>query len=419
MLRQTAYVHCSQAKLVNSQSDKVIHPGLYLHVPFCATTCDFCAFYQEAPRRADLLRYLEGIERELDHWCAEWDAHTAAADFLPALDAQAGLTVFFGGGTPGLLAAPDLARLCQAVRERAPGPIAEWTVEMAPSTVKADKIAAMREAGVNRISMGVQSFDETLLEKLGRRHNPKQVLRAYQELRDGGCDNVNLDLIFAVPGQSLEQWRDDLQRAIDLQPEHISTYCLTFEEDTKLWVKLSKGEFKRDIEQEAELYQFTWEMLAAAGYPQYEVSNFTKPGYACAHNLSTWRMGQWRGVGPSAASQWGPRRWSNPSDLNQWLAGLENYQLGQLADSALDVVPLSTDIVASDALIFGLRLNDGVNLAALRARFPAADWATYNALWAELFAEGVVEQTGDRLRLTDAGRLLADSVGGRVLEASV
>ncbi|WP_309382671.1 radical SAM family heme chaperone HemW [Cerasicoccus frondis] len=400
----------------------MILPGLYLHVPFCATTCDFCAFYQEAPRRADLLRYLDGIERELDQWRAEWDARAdsqANGHFLPALDADAGLTVFFGGGTPGLLAAPDLARLCQAVRDRAPGPIAEWTVEMAPSTVKADKIAAMREAGVNRISMGVQSFDEALLEKLGRRHSPKQVLQAYETLRQGGCDNVNLDLIFAVPGQSLDQWRDDLNRAIDLNPEHISTYCLTFEEDTKLWVKLSKGEFKRDIVQEAELYQFTWEALGAAGYPQYEVSNFAKPGRECAHNLSTWRMGQWRGVGPSAASQWDGNRWSNPSDLNAWLGGLENHSPEALPSTAVDVVSLNPELVAADALIFGLRLNEGVNLAALRQRFPSADWGNYEALWRELLSEGVVEQIGGQLRLTDAGRLLADAVGGRILEAEV
>lgn len=409
-------MQCSQAKPVNNNARAAIRPGLYLHVPFCATTCDFCAFYQEAPRRADLLRYLDGIERELDQWRAEWDAHS---EFLPALDAQAGLTVFFGGGTPGLLAAPDLARLCQAVRERAPGPIAEWTIEMAPSTVKADKVAAMREAGVNRISMGVQSFDESLLEKLGRRHSPKQVQQAYETLRAGGCDNVNLDLIFAVPGQTRAQWAEDMRRAIELQPEHLSTYCLTFEEDTKLWIKLSKGEFKRDVAQEAELYQFTWETLGAAGYPQYEVSNFARPGYACAHNVSTWHMGQWRGVGPSAASQWRNWRWSNPSDLNQWLAGLDQYRPDTLPETAVDVVPLSPELLAADALIFGLRLNEGVDLAALRARFPSADWASYDALWAELLAEGQVERQGDVLRLTDEGRMLADAVGGRILEAEV
>lgn len=383
-------------------------------MPFCASTCDFCAFYQEAPRREDLLRYLDGIERELDQWRAEWDAGHPS---LPHKTKE--LTVFFGGGTPGLLATPDMARLCQTVRERAPGPITEWTVEMAPSTVKPDKIAAMLEVGVDRISLGVQSFDEQLLENLGRRHSPAQVERAYNMLREAGCDNVNLDLIFAVPGQTQPQWEADLDRAIALAPEHLSTYCLTFEEDTKLWVKLSRGELKRDIMNEAELYQFTWEKLEAAGYPQYEVSNFARPGYACQHNLSTWRMGAWRGVGPSAASQWRGMRWANPANLNAWLDGLAQASLDQLSPGAMDIVPVTEELLASDALIFGLRLNEGVDLPALRSRFPEAPWEAFETLWADLIAEGMLERDGGIIRLTDEGRMLADAVGGRIMEVEV
>lgn len=382
-------------------------------MPFCASTCDFCAFYQEAPKREDLLRYLTGIERELGQWRAECDASPA----LP--DAKHGLTIFFGGGTPGLLATADMARLCEAVRAHAPAPIVEWTVEMAPSTVKTDKIAAMLDAGVTRISMGVQSFDEQLLDKLGRRHSPAQVKRAYETLRNAGCDNINLDLIFAVPGQTRQQWTADLERAIELAPEHLSTYCLTFEEDTKLWVKLSRGEFKRDIEQEAELYQYTWEMLESAVYPQYEISNFAKPGFACQHNLSTWRMGAWRGVGPSAASQWRNQRWANPSDLQAWLAGLEHWSLDALPSTAVDIVPVTPDLLAADALIFGLRLNDGVDLTTLQRRFPQADFGVYEPLWDDLVGEGALIRQGGRLQLTGEGRLLADAVGGRILEVEV
>jgi len=409
-------VHGSQAKPVIVDAQEIIRPGLYAHVPFCASTCYFCAFYQETPRRADLIRYLDGMERELDQWRAEWDAAPTHGDFMPGLDA--GLTVFLGGGTPGLLAAPEISRLLQAIRERAPTEITEWSVEMAPSTVKADKIAAMLEQGVNRISMGVQSFDADLLEKLGRRHNSNQVERAYECLREACCDNVNLDLIFAVPGQTREQWAADLRRAIELNPEHISTYCLTFEEDTKLWVKLSRGEFKRDIEQEAELYQFTWETLEDAGYAQYEVSNFARPGRECAHNISTWRMGAWRGVGPSAASQWRGNRWSNAADLNAWLDGLEQWRLhaNPIAD---ELTPLTPELLAADALIFGLRLNVGVDLAELQQRFPGEHWGSFKALWSTLADEGFLTQHGSKIQLTPSGRMLADAVGGRILEASV
>lgn len=405
-----------QAKPVIAEDRAPACAGLYVHVPFCATSCDFCAFYQEKPRRADLLRYLDGIERELDHWCAEWHAAPAPHDPLGQGEAAPeGLTVFFGGGTPGLLAAPELARLCQAVRSRAPGPIVEWTVELAPSTVKPDKVAAMLEAGVTRVSLGAQSFDERLLEAMGRRHAPSLIRQAYATLREGGCANVNLDLIFAVPGQSQAQWDADLDAALALAPEHLSTYCLTFEEDTKLWAKLARGEFRRDEAAEAALYRHTWERLAAAGYPQYEVSNFARPGRACAHNLATWRMGAWRGVGPSAASQWQGARWSNPADLEAWLASVDAPPT-QPPWGAENVVPLTPALLAADALIFGLRLNAGVDLAALVQRFPTADWPSLDFLWRELEAEGALVRTGDRITLTNAGRLLADAVAARVLD---
>ncbi|MGE9296219.1 MAG: coproporphyrinogen-III oxidase family protein, partial [Puniceicoccales bacterium] len=315
-----------------------------------------------------------------------------------------------------LLATPDMASLCDAVRERAPLPVAEWSVEMAPSTVKADKVRAMLDAGVTRISLGVQSFDERLLDALGRQHSPTVVRRAYDTLRENGCDNVNLDLIFAVPGQTLEQWQADLREAIALAPEHLSTYCLTFEEDTKLWVKLTRGELRRDIANEADLYRFTWDALAEAGYPQYEVSNFARPGFACQHNLSTGHMGAWRGVGPSAASQWLGSRWSNPADLNQWLAGLDDAPAIP-PSGAGDTVFLDADTLAADALIFGLRLNDGINLASLHQRFPEAPWAAYATLFDQLAEEGLLLRSGEKLRLTGEGRLVADSVAGAILEA--
>ncbi|MEO0794897.1 MAG: coproporphyrinogen-III oxidase family protein [Verrucomicrobiota bacterium] len=388
-------------------------------MPFCATSCDFCAFYQEKPHRDDLMRYLDGMERELDRWQAECAQNWGGVDPLGKGSASAkSFTIFFGGGTPGLLSTPDMARLCEAVRSRAPWPIEEWTVEMAPSTVKMDKVKAMLDAGVTRISMGVQSFDDQMLENLGRRHASKQVLQAYDVLRNAGCQNINLDLIFAVPGQTREQWTRDMQQAVALQPEHVSTYCLTFEEDTKLWVQLTRGELRRDIQNEAELYRYTWEYLAGAGYAQYEVSNFSRPSYACQHNLGTWYMGAWRGVGPAAASQWLGERWSNPADLNRWLDGLKSSPMIPPL-GAEEKVSLSEDLLAADALIFGLRLNDGVDLERLHRRFPKVDWSAYRGLWQDLEAEGSMSRNAELLSLTDSGRMYADAIGGRILEVTL
>src|SRR5688572_24830011 len=185
--------------------------GVYVHVPFCASTCDFCAFYQTKPTADRVKGFLEGVAREAE--LVEWKQPIA--------------TVFWGGGTPGLLSPRDLARLGEIVRERCAGAPAEWTVEMAPASVTVGRLAALRDAGVTRISMGVQSFQPALLEGLGRQHTREQVFRAYDRVRATGFASVNLDLMFALPGQTEAEWAGDVREAVALAPDHLSTYCLT------------------------------------------------------------------------------------------------------------------------------------------------------------------------------------------------
>ena len=378
--------------------EKAVAPqlGLYIHVPFCARSCDFCHFYQEAPARPDLENYLSGMELALER-----NPPPRAAE-----------TVFFGGGTPGLLAARDLERLCRAVM-RANGGAAprEWTVEMAPATLKRDKLRLLRDMGVNRISIGVQSFQPALLEALGRIHSLRQVGGAIELLHDEEFANFNLDLIFAIPGQSLDMWEADLDQAIAACPAHISTYCLTFEEDTALWLRLQRGQVeKRTADDEALFFERAWQALGSAGFDQYEVSNFARPGHACEHNLNTWRMQEWLGYGPSASSQFGLRRWTEPHSLGQWLEGLQSGR-----PKYADEVALTPAILAQDFLIFGLRMNAGVDLAGLEHRFPGSLPAGWNGFKDRLIEEGLAVQTGTNLRLTDAGRLLADRIGEEIL----
>jgi oxygen-independent coproporphyrinogen-3 oxidase len=369
--------------------------GLYVHVPFCASTCDFCAFYQTSPTAEAVAMFLSSLAREAD--LAAWKRPVT--------------TVFWGGGTPGMLAPRDLLKLGEIVRGRLGGTPREWSVELAPASVTDERLAALREAGVTRVSLGVQSFQPALLEALGRRHTREQALRAYARVRAAGFASVNLDLIFAVPGQDEAAWRADLREAVALAPDHISTYCLTFEEDTALWVKLSRGQVKRDINVEAQFYELTWAELIASGYAQYEISNFARPGHACLHNLNTWRMHEWVGLGPSAASQHAGWRGANVSDLEKW-----STQVAAGERMTEQRVQLTPALLAEDALIFGLRMNEGVNLAALRTRWPNAPWATANALADRLAAEGLAERAGGSLRLTSRGRLLADAVGAEILE---
>jgi oxygen-independent coproporphyrinogen-3 oxidase len=370
--------------------------GLYVHVPFCASTCDFCAFYQTQPTAVLVEKFLEGVARE------------AALVAWP----RPVNTVFWGGGTPGLLAPRDLKRLADIVRERCGGTPVEWTVELAPASVTEARLAVLREAGVTRISMGVQSFQPALLEALGRNHTCAQIHRAYDRVRAAGFPSVNLDLMFALPGQSAAEWAGDVREAVSLAPDHLSTYCLTFEEDTKLWVKLSQGRVKLDLEHEARLYEATWAQLADSGYAQYEVSNFARPRHACRHNLNTWRMCEWIGLGPSAASQQSGVRGANVADVAQWLGHLDQ---GQRVTE--DRVELTPELLAEDAMIFGLRMNAGVDVAAWQLRASAAPWAAIDDLLVTLEAGGLLVRNGSVVTLTNRGRLIADSVGAEIMAA--
>lgn len=385
------------ATVEQAKADAAKPLGLYVHVPFCARTCDFCAFYQVHPT-AELVK-----------------------DFMQSLAAEAGLvkwhrplmTVFWGGGTPGLLSPADLGRLAAVVRSLPGGGAPrEWTVELAPGSVTKERLAVLRSAGVTRVSLGVQSFKPALLDALGRAHSRGQVYRAYERIRAAGFASVNLDLMFALPGQTASEWDADVDEAVSLGPDHISTYCLTFEEDTLLWVKLSKGRVRLDPENEARMYERTWERLGSAGYAQYEISNFARAGHACLHNINTWEMGEWVGLGPSAASQYLGCRGSNVADLAEWAALVAHGE--RMTRDRLAMTPA---LLAEDALVFGLRMNAGVDIRGLQARCPDAPWDRVEALIDRLAGEGLVERDGPRVRLEPRGRLVADSIGSEIMLA--
>jgi oxygen-independent coproporphyrinogen-3 oxidase len=371
--------------------------GLYVHVPFCASSCDFCAFYQVRPT-AELI---EGFMKSLA-------AEARLVDWRRPLE-----TVFWGGGTPGLLSPADLARLAGIVREL-PGGAAprEWTVELAPASVTPGRLEVLRSAGVTRVSLGVQSFRPALLDALGRAHSREQVYRAYERIRSAGFASVNVDLMFALPGQTEPEWDADIDEAVSLAPDHISTYCLTFEEDTALWVKLSQGRVRLDPENEARMYERTWDRLGSAGYAQYEISNFARAGHACLHNLNTWRMGDWAGLGPSAASQHNGWRGSNAADLAEWAS-----DVGRGDRMTRDRTALTPALRTEDALVFGLRMNAGVDLRLLWSRCPGAPREKVEALIDRLAAEGLASRDGPRVRLERRGRLLADSIGSEIMLA--
>ena len=368
--------------------------GLYCHIPFCASTCDFCAFYQEKPKRADLLSYLDGMKTEFERI-----PKSAKVD-----------TIFWGGGTPSLLSAKDLQRLGMSMIDNVGSDFSEWTVEMAPSTVKADKLKVLLDLGVTRFSMGIQSFNPDSLEKLGRLHNLKQIYYAWDLIKESGVYETNVDMMFALPNQDLNDWSEDIKKANDLGSTHLSTYCLTFEEDTALFVKLSEGKLAIDEEKERAFYLEGWDLLKSFGFQQYEISNFARSETSrCMHNVNTWKMNEWIGCGPSAASQFNGYRYRNPSSIKEWLKGFENQRI-----TNGDEVVLSKEMLFTDSLIFGLRMNEGIDFEELSMRFLFNnDWLknSYLQMMDQFESEGYLKKKGTRFILTREGQLKCDAIG--------
>ena len=372
--------------------------GLYVHVPFCSTTCDFCAFYQERPSKKGFEQYFFALEQD-------FQSHLENVEFS---------TVFIGGGTPGLLSSIQIEKLCTLIREAGLNSNYEWSVEVAPNEITSDKIKALLNGGVNRLSLGIQTFNQEFMKGLGRDHDVESALNAYELVRNAGFNSVNLDLLFGAPGQSLEDWQDDLAKAVELEPDHISTYCLTFEEDTALYAKLSNGEIKIDPEREAEFYELAWDYLPNHGLLQYEVSNYAKTGMESVHNLNTWAMNDWIGCGPSASTQLNGVRKKNFSNIDQWGRNLISGKPQEYEEWT----ELNEAEIARDAVVFGLRMNRGINMGEICKRFslPISIFSQINRFLDLLVNEGLAEYQEGNYRLNREGRMRCDGIAKEMPE---
>ena len=386
------------------QSSKVEH--LYVHVPFCAAKCNYCAFYSEAGSAAKMEDYVDAVLAELGSYCRASaplaEGPTTAGD-APALQRieLAPRTIFFGGGTPSLLPAPLMRQVLEGLRRYLPlRGITEWTIECNPSTVSSEKAKLFREFGVNRISMGVQALDDELLETLGRVHSVKAAIASYEKLRGAGFDNINLDLMFGLPGQTMGHWRKTLSEAIALQPQHLSTYCLILEEDTHFWSLLQKGLIKPDEELELAMYETAIETLTAAGYRQYEISNFAKPNRQCAHNIAYWEGRDYLGLGPSACSTVGNRRWQNAPDTDRYIAAMRQGKQALAYEE-----PLTPELRAAERAAFGMRMNAGVPAELVKGRWDKEI--------GELLSAELAQWRNNRLQPTKRGILFADDVAAQ------
>jgi putative oxygen-independent coproporphyrinogen III oxidase len=344
--------------------------GVYLHIPFCAKRCDYCAFATWTDRGHLQTQYLAALRADI------------VRSQLPPVS-----SVFVGGGTPTLV---DPALLAEVLSAIAVSPGAEVTVECNPDDVSTEMYRTFALAGVNRVSIGVQSMVPSVLAALGRTHDPANVRTAVAAVRSAGIPTFNLDLIYGGAGETLDQWRTTLEGAIALEPFHISAYALTVEAGTPLALEPERHPDDDDL---ADKYELADELLTAAGLANYEVSNWARPGHECRHNILYWQQGNYRGFGSAAHSHENGRRWWNVRTPERYIAAVEAGETTEAAGETLDA-----DTRHVEGLQLAIRMRDGVPVAAL----------DIDGL------DGLVETDGERVRLTRAGRLLANEVSLRL-----
>ena len=369
--------------------------SLYIHVPFCAKKCAYCDFASYPGRETDWRRYFDEIATEIRLWSGE-------TDFGLLSERYRVISMFIGGGTPTLVDAGYIGRVIDACRAIVPFEAdAEITIEGNPGTLTPEKLAAFRRAGVNRLSLGAQSFDDGLLRSLGRIHTAAQIGQAVTMARDAGFDNLNLDLMYALPWQGMNQWKDTLDAAIALGVEHISAYSLIVEPGTPMAARVASGTaIVPEDDAVNAMQRAAIDRLSAAGYRRYEISNFARPGLECRHNLVYWNRGDYLGLGCAAHSLMGGRRFHNPDSLDEYLSG----------GRRLDEVVLTPQDEMEETLMLSTRTVRGLDLTAW-ARAFGTPFARGRERALDRLENGGLIETGDGfLRLTMRGMEVQDAV---------
>lgn len=370
--------------------------GIYVHIPFCAHRCAYCSFYQERPNKQSLNSYTETLIEDIKLQGVTLDADT----------------IYWGGGTPTILSVDNILNIGSNIKFSKD--LLEWSVECSPGTVTTPKLQALKTIGVTRITMGVQSFNEKIMKFLGRRQNKTLIFNAYDKIRACGFDNVGIDLIFAIPGQTINEWKQDLKIATELSPEHISTYNLTYEGNSKLNQMWKTNQLKLSPNYENSEIKFfieTDKFLQNHGYIHYEISNFCKPMHESIHNVHTWEMYNWIGYGPSASSQFMNQRFTNIPSIKLWHEGIKNNK-----HNRYDYHDLNEEILIQDSLIFGLRMIKGVDFNLIKSRFPSFNKSKYLNFFETLQNEKLAILTENNIKLTLKGLLVADLIGKEILQ---
>ena len=386
--------------------------SLYLHIPFCTAKCGYCDFNSYAGHEHLIPSYSQALVREAQLW-------RSATASRPVT------TVFFGGGTPSLVPLDELATVMDALRSNFDiAPEAEVTLEANPGSLDEPYLRGLLDLGFNRLSLGVQSFHDDELRALDRLHSADDARQACRALREAGFANLNLDLIFGLPEQSMERWQASVEEALSLRPEHLSLYALTVEEGTPLARDVARGRTPApDPDAQADQYEWTVSRMARAGFEHYEISNWARPGRRCRHNLTYWECREYLGLGAGAHSYLDGVRFAAAAAPGQYVSLVEqSWQEAQGANGkrtpmrqVVSGETVTPELAMSDALILGLRLIDGVRLADFGERFGRDVLAAFGDRLAEPLEWGLLEIGEGRLRLTPRGRFVANEVFTRLL----
>ncbi|HEX8997266.1 MAG TPA: radical SAM family heme chaperone HemW [Ktedonobacterales bacterium] len=396
--------------------------SLYLHIPFCHAKCHYCDFNSYAGMLGWREQYVAALADEI------------ALAGMRARDAQGQprrcRTIFFGGGTPSLLTSAQVAGLLDAARAAFDVDAdAEISMEANPGALEYSRLDEVRAAGVNRLSMGAQSFDPALLRWMGRIHTPEEIETAFRAARDAGFANINLDFIFALPGQSQRVWEETLERALALQPDHLSLYNLIVEEGTPLYNWVERGKVREvDEDTAADMYEYAQRRLGDAGYEHYEISNWARPGHVCQHNLTYWRNLAWIGLGAGGASFYAGQRFTNTRPIRDYITRVRASLNETRNESGAAVLPagaiveqeaISRELEMAETAMLGLRLAEGVSLAAFERRYGVAFWSAFDERLSDVRSLDLLEQAEGRVRLTARGRMVGNEVFARLLPSPV
>lgn len=353
---------------------------IYIHVPFCVRKCNYCDFVSFAKSEEIQNKYFDALIDEIN-------LKSESVGHIP-VD-----SVFIGGGTPSLVSEKNIVRILEALDRRFDvAKNAEISIEMNPNSANFDKVKTYFNAGVNRVSIGLQSADNIELKTLGRLHSYEEFAKTYDDVRKAGFSNVNIDVMSAIPGQTIKSYEETLRKVTSLSPEHISAYSLIIEEGTPFFDKYSDGEGLPSEDDDRKMYHMTKQFLADNGYKRYEISNYAKEGYECRHNVGYWTRVPYLGFGIAAASLWDERRFSHHTDLNKYING----------DYSGEETVLSLDDKIEEYMFLGLRLIDGIEISDFEEKFGRSIESEYKEVLCKLAKEDLIE-VDNRVRLTDKG----------------